>query len=44
MKSRVSKFAAGIAVFVMGAATGIFMHYVLHRLMLPTEPFIYVVF
>lgn len=44
MKSRLSRIAAGLAVFVAGAATGVFMHYVLHRLMLPTEPFIYVVF
>ena len=28
----------------LGLATGVFMHYLLYRLSLPTEPFIYAAF
>jgi hypothetical protein len=32
------------ASLVLGVAAGVFLHYLLYRLSLPTEPFIYVSF
>lgn len=41
---RISRVLAGTAVFAAGFAAAVFMHYGLHRLLLTTEPFIYISF
>lgn len=42
--NRPGYFFTGAAVFVLGLLIGIFLHYTFHILMLPSEPFIYVIF
>lgn len=43
-RDRVARFLAGMAVFAAGFALAVFAHYGLHRLLLTTEPFIYISF
>jgi hypothetical protein len=44
MKRKLIGALAALTVFAVGMLTGIFIHYTLHRLILSTEPFIYVIF
>jgi hypothetical protein len=42
--SRARRFAALAVRAVLGLTIGVFLHYVLYRLSLPVQPFIYVAF
>jgi hypothetical protein len=42
--SRTRRFAALAVRAVLGLTIGVFLHYVLYRLSLPVQPFIYVAF
>ena len=44
MKSIGGKVLGVAAVFIAGMLVGVFTHYTLHRLILSSEPFIYVIF
>ena len=39
-----ARFARGLAALVLGLLLGVFFHYLLYRLSLPSKPFIYVAF
>ncbi len=43
-RSRLHVLAALLLRFVLGVAIGLFFHYLLYRIFLPVEPFIYVAF
>jgi hypothetical protein len=42
--SRARRFAALAVRLVLGLMIGVFLHYLLYRLFLPVQPFIYVAF
>lgn len=42
--SRLKPLAGLLLRFVLGVAIGLFFHYLLYRIFLPVEPFIYVAF
>jgi len=43
-RSRLASFAGLLLRLLLGVAIGVFLHYLLYRIFLPVEPFIYVAF